>query len=249
MKRIIIANWKMNPQSAKEARRLFEKIKTRARSMKRTEAVVAPPCIFLPVLRGAGSLKLGAQDISSKEMGAFTGEVSARMVKNSGASYVIVGHSERRELGEENDIVREKIYQALSHGMRAVLCVGEKERNREAFPHIVKEEIKSALKGVPRRFAGRTIIAYEPVWAISTHSGGKSDTPQNFFEMSIYIRRTILDVWGKSAALKIPIIYGGSVNAKNAKGFLNIKSCAGLLVGRASLDPKEFKKILEIASS
>lgn len=248
MKKIIVANWKMNPGTAKEARRIFERVRAVSKRISGVETVIASPDIYLPLLNSTAKLKLGAQDVVSSESGAWTGEVSAKMLKNIGASYVIVGHSERRELGESDELVGEKLYQALSGGLRAILCVGERERKQETFPKIVRDEIKSALAGIPRHFASRTIIAYEPVWAISSHSRGKADTPQNFFEMSIYIRRTILDIWGKTAALKIPIIYGGSVNAKNAKGFLEVKSCAGLLVGRASLDPEEFRKILEIAN-
>ena len=248
MKRIIIANWKMAPQTSKEAKKIFERVKTKAKKIKGADIVIAPPEIYLSLFGPSGNLKIGAQDVSAFEQGAWTGEVSAKMLKNLGVSYVLIGHSERRELGESEEMIHEKMYQALSHGLRAVLCVGEKEKNREAFPSLVREEIKSALKGIPRRLASRTIIAYEPVWAISSHSGGKADSPQNFFEMSIYIRRIVLDIWGKAAALKIPIIYGGSVNSKNAAGFLQAEGGSGLLVGRASLSPEEFNKILDEAN-
>ncbi|MBI2024124.1 triose-phosphate isomerase [Candidatus Giovannonibacteria bacterium] len=246
-KQIIIANWKMNPRTAKETKNIFERIKNASKKYQRVEVVVTPPHIYLPLIKAGSRIKLGAQDIFFKDEGPFTGEISAGMLKDSGVSYVLIGHSERRELGETLETVRKKIYQAASKGFRAVLCVGEKEKNQEAFPVMVKEEIISALKGVPRRLASKTIIAYEPVWAISSHSGGKSDTPQNFFEMSIYIRRILLDIWGKNAALRIPIIYGGSVNSKNVKGFLDVKGASGVLVGKASLNPAEFIKILEIA--
>ncbi len=248
MKRIIIANWKMNPPSAKEAKRIFERIKNKSRKLRGAEVVVAPPHIYIPLFSPSANLKMAGQNLAATEGGAWTGEVSAKMLRDAGASYVIVGHSERRELGESQEIINEKLYQALSHGLRAVLCVGEMEKSHEAFPSIVKEEIKSALKKIPRRYAARTVIAYEPIWAISTHSGGKPDTPQNFFEMSIYIRRTVLDIWGKSAALKIPILYGGSVNSKNAEGFLNVNGGSGLLVGKSSLNPEEFNKILDLAN-
>ena len=248
MKRIIVANWKMNPGTAKEARRIFERVKNKAKKLSHIEIVIAPPYLYLSYLRPAASLKLGAQDVAAEEEGAWTGEVSAKMLKRAGVSFVLVGHSERRELGESDEIVHQKLYRALRRGLKTILCVGERERSREVFPRIVRDEIRAALRGIPRRLAGRTIIAYEPVWAISSHSGGKADTPQNFFEMSIYIRRTILDIWGKSAALKIPILYGGSVNSKNAQGFLEAGGSAGLLVGKASLDPEEFNKILSITN-
>ncbi len=249
MKKIIIANWKMNPSSVKEAQAIFAKVKNKVAGLGGVEAVIAPPFVYLPLLKSGGRVKLGAQDVAKDDGGPWTGEISARMLKKIGAIYAIIGHSERRELGEGDEVVHEKLYQSLSRGMRSVLCVGEKEKSQEAFPHIVREQIKEALKGIPRYFASKTIIAYEPVWAISSHSKGKADTPQNFFEMLIFIRRTVLDVWGKSAALRLPIIYGGSVNSKNARGFLEVKGGSGVLVGKASLDAKEFNKILEIANS
>lgn len=238
----------MNPSVVREARRLFEAVKRNSRRFRGAETVIAPPFVYLPLFRPTSHLKLGAQDVSFADEGAWTGEISAKMLRDLRVSYVLVGHSERRELGETNDSVHQKLAAALSKGLRTVLCVGEKERSREAFPALVREEIRSALKGVPRRFAARTLVTYEPVWAISSHSGGRADTPQNFFEMSIFIRRLVLDLWGKSAALKLPILYGGSVNSKNAAGFLGVKSSGGLLVGQASLNPGEFSKILEAAS-
>ena len=249
MKKIIIANWKMNPPSPKEAQAIFAKVKGRAARLSGVKTVIAPPFVFLPILKSGGKIKLAAQDVAKDDGGPWTGEVSARMVKGLGASYAIIGHSERRELGEGDEVVREKLYQSLSRGIKSVLCVGEKEKSQEVFPHIVRDEIKKALRGIPKYFASKTIIAYEPVWAISSHSKGKADTPQNFFEMSIFIRRTVLDVWGKLAALRLPIIYGGSVNAKNARGFLEVDGGAGVLVGKASLDAREFNKILEIANT
>ena len=238
----------MNPASPQEAKKIFDRIKGSSRRFSGIETVVAPPFPFIPLLRASGNLKLGAQDVAVEESGSWTGEVSAKMLRASGVSHALIGHSERRALGESEEAIREKMYQALSHGLRAILCVGEKEKSHEAFPTIVREEIKSALKKIPRQMASRAIIAYEPVWAISTNSGGKADTPQNFFEMLIYIRRTVLDIWGKQLAMRIPIIYGGSVNSKNAQGFLEVDGGSGLLVGKSSLNPEEFRKILEAAN-
>lgn len=255
MKKIIVANWKMNPASAQEAKTLFEAAKRKARNLKKMEVVAAPPFVYLPFLStpslfnaNSSNLRLGAQDVFFKEEGAYTGEISAKMLKSLGVSHVIVGHSERREYrGESDEVIHKKLKAVLSRGLKPILCVGEKEREGEGFPEIVKEELRSALKGIPRTYASRTIIAYEPIWAISTKSGGRADTPQDFFEMSIFIRRIILDIWGRKAAYRIPILYGGSVNAKNARGFLEVKGVGGLLVGQASIKPKEFSAILEIA--
>ncbi|MDP3784733.1 MAG: triose-phosphate isomerase family protein, partial [bacterium] len=129
MKKIIVANWKMNPGTAKEARRIFERIRAFSKRMRGVKAVVAPPDIYLPLFNPTAKLKLGAQDVASSDPpaggGAWTGEVSAKMLRNIGVSYAIVGHSERRELGESDAVVGEKLYQALLGGLRAILCVGE----------------------------------------------------------------------------------------------------------------------------
>ncbi|MDP3784828.1 MAG: triose-phosphate isomerase [bacterium] len=252
MRKIIIANWKMNPASPQEARRLFNSVQKITRKLRGAEVVIMPPFVYLPLFNPSRAIKLGAQDVSFKSFpagaGAYTGEISARMLKMLGVSYVLMGHSERREyFGETDKIIGEKLNAAVSQGLKAVLCVGEKEKVKEAFPQIVKSELKAALTNLPRRYAARIIIAYEPVWAISTTKGAKPDTPGNFFEMSIFIRRVILDIWGKAAALKIPILYGGSVTSKNAKGFLEVNGTQGLLVGGASLRAEEFSKILDFA--
>ncbi len=216
--------------------------------MKKAEVVIAPPFLYLPLLK-SGQVKLAAQDVfwgnPPAGGGAFTGEISARMLKNLGVSCVIIGHSERRELGESEELINKKLKAAVSSGLKAVLCVGEKERGSENFQELVKAELKSGLKGIPRRLASRILIAYEPVWAISTNKRAKPDSPYNFFEMSIFIRRVILDIWGSRTALRVPVIYGGSVSSKNALGFLEVKGSAGLLVGGASLNPTEFNKILD----
>ncbi len=252
MKKIIIANWKMNPATTQEALRLFSSVQKSARKLRGAEVVIMPPFVYLPLFKPSRAIKLGAQDVFFKDSpagtGAYTGGISARMLRALGISYVLVGHSERREyFGETDKIISEKLNAAVSRGLKAVLCVGEKEKVKEAFPEIVKSELKAALARLPRRYAARTFITYEPVWAISTMKGAKPDTPQNFFEMSIFIRRAILDIWGKAAALKIPILYGGSVNSKNAGGFLGVKGTHGLLVGGASLRAEEFSKILDLA--
>lgn len=251
MKKIIVANWKMNPSTPQEAKRLFNSARKSARNLRGAEAVIAPPFVYLPLFTPSAALKLGAQDVFFKNStagGAYTGEISVSMLKAQGVSYVLVGHSERREfLGETDELISRKLDAAVAGGLKAILCVGEKEKTKEAFPEIVKTELKAALSGLPRRYVVRTLVVYEPIWAISTAKGARADTPENFFEMSIFIRRAVLDIWGKAAALKIPILYGGSVNSKNAGGFLGIKGAGGLLVGGASLQAEEFSKILDAA--
>nr|KKS46646.1 MAG: Phosphoglycerate kinase [Candidatus Giovannonibacteria bacterium GW2011_GWF2_42_19] len=252
MKKIIIANWKMNPQTAKEARRLFDAIKKGVRPIKNTEVVIAPSFVHLSLFKPSGSIKLAAQDLFFEDppagRRAYTGEISASMLKDLKVSYVIVGHSERRQyIGESDELISKKLESAFSRGFKTVLCVGEKEREEGGFSDIVRMQLKKALSCLSRNYTSRLIIAYEPLWAISTTKGARADTPQNAFEMTIFIRRAMLDIWGKNAALKIPILYGGSVNSKNAKGFLDVKGISGLLVGGASLKPDEFIKILRLS--
>lgn len=249
MKKIIIANWKMNPSTSHEARQLFNAVRKSARKLRGAEVVIMPPFVYLPLFKPSAKIKLGAQDVFFKDGGAFTGEVSSRMLKNLGVSYVLIGHSERRELGETDELISQKLKAAALGGLNAVLCVGERERTKDSFPTLVRDELKKDLKGILRKFASKILIVYEPIWAISTTKGARADTPQNFFEMSIFIRRVILDILGKRAALKIPILYGGSVTAKNAAGFLKVKGAAGLLVGKAGLNAREFSKILEVVKS
>ncbi|MBI2609693.1 triose-phosphate isomerase [Candidatus Giovannonibacteria bacterium] len=246
MKKIIIANWKMNPTNAKEAKRLFESVRRVARKAKKVELMVAAPFVFLPVLK-SGVVKLAAQDVFLKDTGPWTGEISASMLKALKISHVIVGHSERRELGDSDELINKKIKSALSKGLKVVLCVGEKVREPEAVPEMVRREIKEGLKGITKKFSSRVLIAYEPVWAISTTKGARPDNPQNLFEMGIFIKRVLLDIWGRNAAMRMPILYGGSVNSKNAESFLKVECISGALVGGASLKPDEFWKIIEIA--
>ncbi len=252
MKKIIIANWKMNPASTFEAEKLFSVVKKYAAGRK-FDLIIAPSFVHLGVLaRRHGPIKLAAQDIfygaSSGAVGAYTGEVSGQMLKNCGASHVIVGHSERRiNFGESEEIIHKKLMASFFSSLKPILCVGERERSPGGFSEIIREEISSALRGIPKRFASRLLLAYEPIWAISTTKGAKADTPQNVFETTIFIRRIVLDIWGKFAALKVPVLYGGSVNSKNVAQFLSVKGINGLLVGGASLDIKEFSKILNEA--
>lgn len=249
MKKIIIANWKMNPPTFKEARRLFDKVRKGVRKVKNVEVVVASPFVYLPLL-GVGSRKLkvalAAQDIFWQSNGPFTGEISADMLKEFGVTHVIIGHSERKKwLGETDEMINKKVKTALKHGLIPVLCVGEWEREVAGeIPHIVEEQVRAALKGIKKGDFKNGIIAYEPVWAIGT---GKAETPDNATKASLYIRRIVKSVLGSRTAEKIRIIYGGSVNSQNAESFIakDIRGMEGMLVGGASLNAAEFIQIIK----
>ncbi|MEX2028994.1 MAG: triose-phosphate isomerase [Candidatus Paceibacterota bacterium] len=247
-KKIIIGNWKMNPPSGKEAEKLFGSIAKSVSRIKKTEVVICPPYIYLDRLAKirTSKIKLGAQDAFWGEVGAFTGEVSGEMLYGLGVRYVILGHSERRALGETNQLINKKIKAALNAGLRPVLCVGESERDQShSYFDLVQTQLKECLDGVKKNFIAKVIIAYEPIWAISTTANRRDATPADSEEMTIFIRRILADKFGSEAS-RVKIIYGGSVNEKDALDFLQNGGVDGLLSGRASLDAKKFVEIVKI---
>lgn len=246
MKKIIIGNWKMNPTSLSQVVKLAREIDKNIPTKRKLELVIAPPFPFLiPVREVLTKSKLGAQNSFWKEKGAYTGEVSPAMLKSVGVKYVILGHSERREhLYESDEIINKKIKTVLASGLKAIFCVGERDRAKEDFQLFVKNELSSGLKNIPVKFFRRIIIAYEPIWSIGT---GKTVGPQDLYEMSIYIRRVLLDIFGKEAAHSIPVLYGGSVDSRNSRSFLEVDGINGLLVGGASTNAQEFIKIIKSA--
>jgi triosephosphate isomerase (TIM) len=249
-KRIIIANWKVNPQTSREALILAFKIERGVSRFKNVEVVLAPP---YPFLTGVGRIlkkaKLGAQNTSWVEKGALTGEVSWFQLKRMGIQYVIVGHSERRwQLSESEEYINKKVHALLKHGMTPILCIGEREREGGDIPAVVGTQLKNALVGIKKNMLKRLIVAYEPVWAISTTAHAKPDTPDNTFRVFVYIQKVLTNLFGNVAARSVRIIYGGSVNASNAYGFLHEGKMEGALVGGVSLNPAEFSKVVEEAS-
>ena len=214
-KKIIVGNWKMNPQSLKEAKKIFGDIKRSANKLTKIETVICAPFVYLTDLNNSiTKISLGAQDLFwDDSSSSYTGEISVGMLKDSKVKYVIIGHSERRKhLGETNELINKKVKTALKNGFKVILCVGEKDRDLDRkYLQFIKEEITEGLRGVPRKFFGNLIIAYEPIWAVGKNASG-IDTPDNVFQMGIYIRRLLLPIVGKETAHKIPVLYGGSVD-------------------------------------
>lgn len=249
MKKLIIANWKMTPASAKEAASLFNATARTAKKTRNAKIAVCLPFVYLSSLARKSQISLGAQDIFWEDSGSYTGEISAKMLKNLGVEYVIIGHSERRRLGETDKIINKKIKQALKNNLKVIFCVGEFERDEENnYFQFVKDEILKGLDKIPVKLFKNLIITYEPVWAISSaNKSGKArfnaDTPENAQEMAIYVKRVLVSLFGK-AVRKISVLYGGSVDAKNAGAFLEKKGIDGLLVGRASWSAKTFSELL-----
>ncbi len=238
MKKIIIANWKCNPSSIKQARALASGL-----TRKEAEVIICPPFCYLQAINSK-AIKLGAQDCFYKQGGAYTGQVSADMLKDLGVKYVLIGHSEKRALGETDEMVNKKIKVALKAGLIPILCVGESLKDRtngEAFK-VIESQIKKALDKVQRKDIEKMIIAYEPIWSIGT---GRPCLPDSAETISLFIRKRMADIVGKKNTDKLKIVYGGSINSKNAADYLASPWLNGLLVGGASLDKKEFLQILK----
>ena len=249
-KKIVIANWKMNPMTLKEAGMLFAGTVKLLSGIRKTQVVVCPPFIYLEKLKKISKkISLGAQDAFWGEVGAYTGEVSGEMLCNLGAKYVILGHSERRAMGEKDIEINKKVKSSLTSGLRPILCVGENARDEDhSYFSLVKAQLEGCLSGVSKESISRVIIAYEPVWAISTTIGRKDATPEDFLEMSIFIRKVLVDKFGIKTKMS-SIIYGGSVNDKNVGDFLKHESADGVLVGNASLNQEKFSKIVKICEA
>lgn len=236
----------MNPASKKEAENILKGILKNLNPKTKAEVVICPPFIYLEALKKLlKKVGLGGQDVFCEEKGAYTGEVSANMLYNIGAKYVILGHSERRALGESNEDVNKKLKQAMSVGLVPVVCVGEsiRDENHE-YLNFVKAQVEECLATVARNNISKVIIAYEPVWAIGKNAVREA-TPEEFREMSIFIRKILNDKFGAKMIEQNRIIYGGSVHPENALGFLQ-EGADGFLAGRDSLDPKKFTSIIKM---
>jgi len=246
MRKIIVANWKMNPKTGKEADTLFAKIKVSARRRaKKAQVVVCPPALFIErLVKKAQNVRVGAQDAFWKKEGAFTGSISPAMIKSTGATHIILGHSEHRARGDTNETINKKVLLALEYRLTIILCVGEIVRDEEgSYLTFIAEQLLTALRGVTPVLFKNIIIAYEPVWAIGENSKG-ADTPAGFLEIALYIKKTLAELVGKEKALTVAVLYGGSVGVHNAYEFLHLGKADGLLVGRASLNPKLFSDII-----
>lgn len=235
----------MYVETPEEAKRFAASLKRRARTLAGVEVWVAPPATLLAALAGIfkkSVVKVGGQSVSVAQSGAHTGGVSAAMLKAAGASFCIVGHSEQRALGVSDDDVHTQLESVLQQGMVGVVCVGEEERQEDGshFARIA-EELQSACRGM-QAFAGKLVVAYEPLWAIGKPSGSAM-SPQELEETVIFIKKTLTDLLGRTAALKIPILYGGSVEPDNAFALLTQGGVQGLLVGRASANPDSLVEI------
>ncbi len=251
VKALVVANWKMNPETIEKAKEIFRGTKSFVKDLKNTKVAICPPFVYLSDLEKINDSKIliGAQDMFWENNGSFTGEISPIMLKKEGESYVIIGHSERRELGETEEAISKKIISAIKANLIPILCVGEKERDVHGeYLHFLRKQIINSLGKLPKRFLSKLVIAYEPIWAI-----GKSEEeamkPADLHEMTIFIKKILVEIYGQAIGMTVPVLYGGSVNHNNAKDILVHGQVQGLLVGRESLNPKKFGELLKEVDS
>lgn len=246
-KKLVIGNWKLHPDSFEEAERIIKtlsKVKVPSVSF-----VVCPPAVYLSRLsKGKKGFLFGVQDVFYESAGAYTGEYSATMAKSVGAQFAIVGHSERRALGETNTTVSKKALAAIKGRLTAVVCVGEKERDTHGhYLSYLKAQLDESLEGISKHYADKLVIAYEPLWAIG-EKAIHAVSPRDLHEMVLFVRKVLHDSFGKRA-LSIPILYGGSVDSENAVPLLKEGMANGLLIGRESVKADHFAKIIRSVGS
>lgn len=242
-KPLFIANWKMNPQKPREAQALFFEVERGVGNAKHAEVVLCIPFVHLPLFQNKASVGLGTQDCFWEEKGAYTGEISPRQLKSLGCTHVILGHSERkRYMGETMAMVNKKVLAALKAGLRPILCIGEKKQGEKQR---VTQQLRSALLGVKKRDAAKLVIVYEPEWAISSTRASRIATPTDAATSAAVMRQVLQEKFGRTAARDIRILYGGSVDSRNIAGFMKESSIQGALVGAASLNAKEFVRLVK----
>jgi len=246
---VIAGNWKMN-KTAAEGKKFVEEFIPKVAGIDNIEIIVCPAFTALPsvVSAAAGSnVKVGAQNIHWAESGAFTGEISAEMLKETGVDYVIIGHSERRQYFAETDkTVNQRLKAALAAGLIPMVCIGEllEERESGKTESVLDTQIRGGLAGISAEDMTKIIVAYEPVWAIGT---GKTATPEMAEETHAYVRSVITDMFGEAISAQVRIQYGGSMKAANSAELVTQEDIDGGLVGGASLEPDSFAELIKNA--
>jgi triosephosphate isomerase len=250
-KYLIAGNWKMN-KTASEAVDLVDQIILEVGKETDVSLVVCPPFTALDAVSkkiGGTNLQLGGQNMHYESSGAYTGEISASMLRDQFVSHVILGHSERRMyFGEDDTLINRKVQAAIANNLKPILCVGETLEERESGKtlEVVARQVRGGLRDIKKAQSDMVIIAYEPVWAIGT---GKTATPEMAQEVHKAIRGLLAELFGKTAAAKIRILYGGSMKPENAEELLKQEDIDGGLIGGASLEAKSFAKLAKIAGA
>ncbi|MDQ3089745.1 MAG: triose-phosphate isomerase [bacterium] len=246
-KPILVGNWKNHPESLTKSNLLLTGLAKQASLYKSLTTFIAPPTVYFE--SASKKIKsfatLASQDIFFQSEGTFTGAITPDIMKSFGVKLAIIGHSERRALGETNEVVLEKIKRAFQSGISPLLCVGERERNMEGDHfEFLEEELRMSLEGLRRKDdALKLVVAYEPIWAIGKKASDAM-APSDLSQTVIFIKKVLTDLFDRESAEKIPILYGGSVEPDNAKALMET-GIRGFLVGHSSLDPKSFALIAE----
>jgi triosephosphate isomerase len=249
MRKVVAGNWKMNKTLA-ESLALVQAIRAGWKSEFGVETIVCPPFTAIKTvadaLAGSG-IGVGAQNAHWESSGAFTGEISVGILQEAGCRYVILGHSERRQyFGETDETVNRRVKAVLAAELHPIVCVGEtlSERDEGRVESVIERQIRGGLAGLSADLIGKLILAYEPVWAIGT---GRNATPQQAQDVHAFIRSLLVKLAGAPVAASIPIQYGGSVKASNAKELFGQKDINGGLIGGAALDAGSFLEIVRAA--
>jgi triosephosphate isomerase len=249
-KKIVAANWKMNMTQAESAR-FVDSFLLNVGEINDVDVVIIPPFTAIAkvteALGGAHHIRVGAQNMYWEKNGAFTGEISAALLRDLFVHYVVLGHSERRTLfGETDEWVNRKVHAAHEAKLRPIVCVGETldQRDKGNVEKILSIQLRGSLAGLKPKELLETVIAYEPVWAIGT---GRNATPAQAQEAHAFVRHTLAEMADKTTAERVRIQYGGSVKPENARELMSQRDIDGALVGGASLDPRSFAQIVKAA--
>lgn len=250
-KSLIVANWKMNPETEKEAASLAESIERGIKGLRDIEVVICPPFIYLSNVKGQLlTAYLGAQDCFWENEGAYTGEISASMLERFGCSYVILGHSERKNyLQESPDVINKKLRTVLQTGLTPIVCIGEKDKDGVDSRKAVERQMRDILKNIDKAQIPRVVLTYEPEWAISTSKHAKPSTPLDAKKTIQFMKTVLTDIFGEFEASEVKILYGGSVDSRNIADFITYGETDGALVGGVSLRAGEFVALVKNATA
>lgn len=247
---LVVGNWKLNPVTFSDASELAKSIARKQKKTSESYVAVAPPFPYLAEVGkriSKGPVELVAQDVYFKNIGAHTGEVSILQLKDLGVKYVIIGHSERRAMGETNEDVRQKVLMTLKHRLVPIVCVGECERDDQGnFFTFIEAQLRSLAEVLPSTEMKKVIIAYEPIWAIGT--GSTAAAAEDVKEMQIFIVSVLTKIYDRPTAKKVRLLYGGSVKPRNAAQLHTEGDMDGFLVGGASLKAEDFSEIIKATS-
>ena len=247
-KKFIAGNWKLNPVDTGKTLELSRQLRARLAPYTKAKIAVCPPFVNIAAVADIFKetrVEIGGQNLYCEDSGAYTGEISAPMLKSVGCTYVIIGHSERRQyFGETDESVNNKIKAALKHDLTPIFCIGEtlEERDKGILKDVIREQVSVALRGMDEEILGNLVIAYEPVWAIGT---GRTATPEQAQEMHQFIRNLLTESISDAFAATTMILYGGSVKPDNSAELLSQPDIDGALVGGASLDADSFAAIVK----